>query len=256
MTNNSPAVRLNRWMLGLSRQWLRVLVIILLLYVGLPVAAPTLMHFGLTGPGRLIYTMYSPLCHQFAFRTWFLYGEQAAYPRAAANVPGIQPYEAFSADVIAATGSTTSPQNLSNWTADLINLSRGFIGNQQMGYKMALCERDMGIYGALLAACFIYAIPYVRARLRPVPLWLYVLLGIVPIGIDGFSQLLSEAPINLWPMRESTPAFRTLTGILFGLANAWLALPYIEDTMRQTAMDIRAKFDQRVARETSQADNA
>jgi len=31
---------------------------------------------------------------------------------------------------------------------------------------------------------------------------------------------------------------------------------YIEDTMRQTAMDIRAKFDQRAARETSQADNA
>jgi hypothetical protein len=29
----------------------------------------------------VLYTFYSPFCHQFAFRSLFLFGEQAAYPR-------------------------------------------------------------------------------------------------------------------------------------------------------------------------------
>src|SRR5450755_4945627 len=93
--DDSFAVRANRWALNLSRHRLRWLLLIIGLYVGLPFVAPTLMHFGLTGPANLIYTAYSPLCHQFSFRSWFLFGEQPAYPRAAAGVPGLLPFDAF-----------------------------------------------------------------------------------------------------------------------------------------------------------------
>ncbi len=240
-SNLSTGVRLNRWMLGLTRHWMRVALVIIFFYVGLPFAAPTLMRFGLTGPANVLYAAYSPLCHQFAFRSWFLFGEQPAYPRQQANVPGLSPYESFSSDLNAGR-SDTDFVRLSAWTADLLNLSRGFVGNPQMGYKVALCERDVAIYGALFLAGLIYTIPYIRNRLRPVPLWLYFILGVLPIGIDGFSQLLSEPPFNLWPMRETSPFFRTLTGALFGLMNAWLAFPYLEESMRQTAAEITAKF--------------
>jgi uncharacterized membrane protein len=242
-------VRANRWALGLSRHWLRWVLLVIGIYVGLPFVAPTLMHFGLTGPGRALYTVYSPLCHQFAFRSFFLFGEQPAYPREAAHVPGLQPYEAFTTDINAAEGTAT---DLSQWTVDLELLSRDFVGNQRMGYKVALCERDISIYGTMFIAGLIFAIPYVRRHLRPVPLWLYVLLGLMPIAIDGFSQLLGYPPFNLWAARETTPFFRVLTGAAFGFMNAWLAFPYLEETAHQAVVELERKFARRRNRQTQQ----
>ena len=88
----------------------------------------------------------------------------------------------------------------------------------------------------------IFAIPAVRRKLRPLPIWLYILIGVVPIGLDGFSQLLSYAPFSLWPTRETTPAFRVLTGLLFGLATGWLGYPNVDLSMRDTRKAIAAKL--------------
>jgi uncharacterized membrane protein len=130
--------------------------------------------------------------------------------------------------------------DLNQWSVDLIELSRTFIGDPQMGYKVALCERDVAIYGAIALIGLIF-IP-LRRRLRPVPLLLYLFLGLGPIGLDGFSQLLSEPPLSLWPVRESTPLLRTVTGFIFGMMNAWLALPYLEEAMRETRHDVEEKL--------------
>jgi uncharacterized membrane protein len=242
---NSLAVRINRWAMGLSRNWLRSLLILIGLYAFLPFAAPVFMHFGLTGPAKLVYTMYSPMCHQFAFRSWFLFGEQPAYPRAAANVPGLKPFDAYAADVNA---GQLGQVDLTGWDINLMTRAKDFEGNEQMGYKVAVCERDVAIYVALFFGGLIYGIPFVRRRLRPVPLWLYVLLGVLPIAIDGFSQLLSYPPFNLWPLRESTPAFRMITGALFGLMNAWLAFPHLEVSAKDVVTEIEQKFEQRQER--------
>jgi uncharacterized membrane protein len=249
---NSTAVRANRWALSLSRHWLRWVLLVIGLYVALPFVAPTLMHFGLTGPANAIYTAYSPLCHQFAFRSWFLFGEQAAYPRAVAHVDGLQPFDAFTPDVQQATGSKV---DLSQWTEDLIYSARAFIGDPKMGYKVALCERDIAIYLTLFIGGLIFSIPYVRQHLRPIPLWLYVVLGIMPIAIDGFSQLLGYPPFNFWPIRETTPFFRTLTGALFGFVNAWLAFPHLEDTAHQAVVEFERKFAIRRQRQIQQDNN-
>ena len=53
-----------------------------------------------------------------------------------------------------------------------------------------------------------------------------------PVGLDGFSQLLSYPPFEFWPPRETLPIFRILTGGLFGLMSAWLGFPYIERSMQ------------------------
>ena len=63
-----------------------------------------------------------------------------------------------------------------------------------------------------------------------------------PIGIDGLSQLLGYPPFNFWPARETLPAFRIVTGVLFGLMNAWLGLPYLELSMRETREQIESKL--------------
>ncbi len=253
--NRTRRLRLNIWLLRLSRHWLRVALILLGLYSGLPWVAPTLMQLGLEGPAHLVYFAYGPFCHQFAFRSFFLFGEQPEYPRAVSGT-SLTPYESYIAS------SPEFKQALANWIGqpgrsyfqsveqfdpyvwsfELQFASKDFFGDPRMGYKVAICERDISMYLAIFVGGLIYSIPVVRRRLRPVPIWLYVLLGLAPIGIDGVSQLLSYPPFSLWPPRETVPAFRVLTGALFGLMNAWLAFPYLELSFRDTRLALEAKL--------------
>jgi uncharacterized membrane protein len=92
----------------------------------------------------------------------------------------------------------------------------GTVGSQELGWKMVICERDFAIYLGLLAVGLLYA----RWRdLRPVGFGLYGLL-ILPMALDGFTQLFG------W--RESTWELRVVTGLVFGLASAWLVLPRMD----------------------------
>ena len=218
------AIRLNRFVLGFARHWLAAFNLALLVFVGLPFLAPTLMKVGATTPARWIYTVYSPLCHQFAFRSWFLFGERAAYPLARAGVGGL-------------TYGVATGQSETDFSA-----ARRFIGNDRVGYKVAFCERDVAIYAGLLLAGLGFAV--VRRRLRPLATWAWFLIGIVPMALDGGTQLLSELPVfsALLPLRESTPLLRTLTGLLFGLANVWMAYPYVEESMSETIAFVTAKL--------------
>jgi uncharacterized membrane protein len=240
------ALRANLWTLRLARNWLRIVLTMLAIYVTLPFVAPTLMRLGVEGPARAIYTLYSPFCHQFAFRTIFLHGEQPFYPRYNTGSP-LTPFESYAEQLPEFAPERTVARmgpvgDIYAFTPGFQIASREFLGNQQMGYKMTLCARDIAIYSGILIGGLLYALPAVRLRLRPVPLWLYVFLGLGPIGLDGFSQLLSYPPFELWPPRETLPLFRVLTGGIFGLMSAWLAFPYLDLSLRDTRYEIEAKL--------------
>jgi len=213
----------DRVILSLARHWLLFLNLAIFIYVGLPFAAPVLMQAGATGPARVVYGMYGGLCHQLGYRSWYMFGDQAAYPRAEFETrTGIDPDDLFA--------------------------SRAFVGNEALGFKVANCQRDIAIYGVMLAFGLIYSLPGVRQRVRPLPWLAYGLIGIAPIALDGFSQLFSQLPDSIalfaWiPYRESTPFLRTLTGGLFGLANAWLAFPYIRQSAQEIEADLSAKLE-------------
>ncbi len=249
-------IRVNRFMLWITRHWMRVMLVLVGLYAGLPWAAPTLMKLGLTGPADVIYKMYIPMCHQFAFRSVFLYGEQAFYPREAAQTP-YKPFEDYAVNDPAYENAYSywynsfkdqpytgdvERSNLQEFSPWMQFAAKEFKGNEQMGYKTAICARDVSIYGMLFVGLGIYALPPVRRRLRPLPFLLYLLVGVLPIGLDGFSQLLSYPPFELWPIRETAPFFRIMTGALFGLMSAWLAFPYVEASMRDTRRQILVKL--------------
>jgi uncharacterized membrane protein len=229
MTTRPSPTRSERFVLWFSQHWLAVFNLFVFIYLGLPFAAPALMAAGLEGPGRAIYTAYYPLCHQYGFRSWFLFGPQASYSRA---------------EFEQVTGIDTS-------TARGLIASKNFLGTPQLGYKVAFCERDVAIYAGLLAGGFLF-IP-LRTRARPIHWVLWVLIGIVPIALDGFSQLFAELPSFLimanplyhasdpyW--RESTPFLRALTGGLFGFMLVWLAYPYVEDSMLDTRFQLLRKL--------------
>ncbi|MEJ5224795.1 MAG: DUF2085 domain-containing protein, partial [Anaerolineales bacterium] len=198
----SGADRFSFW---LSQHYLLLLNLIVLLYVGIPFLAPVLMKAGLEAPARVIYAAYSPLCHQLGFRSMYLFGEQMVYPRALAGMDGLKTFS-----------EATDLDEFDLWAA------RRFVGNEQVGYKVALCERDVAIYLSIVLFGLVYAATGRRLPKLHWVLWLF--LGIGPIGLDGFSQLFSQALPGLesiLPMRESTLTLRLLTGSLFGFMTAW-----------------------------------
>ncbi|MFW5714682.1 MAG: DUF2085 domain-containing protein [Brevefilum sp.] len=218
----TKADRFSRWF---SNHYMVLLNLFSFFYVFLALLAPTLMEIGWERPGRAIYTIYRPLCHQLAFRSFFMFGEQPFYPRELAAVEGYATYGE-------ATGFNEN---------DLVT-ARNFLGNETLGYKMALCERDIAIYGVILLFGLVFSLT--GKKIKPLPWYLWVLIGLGPIGLDGFSQLLSQTGLGIFewlPLRESTPFLRSLTGGLFGLATAWFGFPYLEESVIDNRREMRIK---------------
>ncbi|HMO57129.1 MAG TPA: DUF2085 domain-containing protein [Roseiflexaceae bacterium] len=65
-----------RW--GL-RHWLRVVNLLLLVYAGLPWLSPLAFAAGYPLLGRILFWIYTPLCHQISDRSFFVYGYQVAF---------------------------------------------------------------------------------------------------------------------------------------------------------------------------------
>lgn len=236
-------IGMDKGILWLARHWLAVLSLFVALYAGIPFLAPIAMENGATGLANTIYTVYSPVCHQFAFRSWFLYGDQTAYPRARAEVDSLTPFETYAANEPAFNGI-----DLTTLDNDLIITAKRFIGSDRMGWKVAFCERDVAIYAALaLSGVLFIFLKRAGVDVPKLPFWAYVLIAIVPIGLDGFSQYFANPPFNAfgldaYPIRESTPFLRVLTGALFGFGNGWLVFPYIEESMQETVEMLETKL--------------
>jgi uncharacterized membrane protein len=122
--------------------------------------------------------------------------------------------------------------------------ARQYTGDATVGYKVALCERDVAIYGAIVLFGLVYGLT--KRRLPALSWWVWILIGLGPIGLDGFSQLFSQLNwawlAHYLPYRESTPFLRVLTGSLFGFTTAWFAYPNIEESMRETRQYFIKKF--------------
>jgi len=92
------------------------------------------------------------------------------------------------------------------------------------GYQTCLCSRCLAIYTSILLAGVVIAFVRNNRRLRALP-WYVWLLGMVPMALDGFTQLFG--------LRESNLALRLLTGAIFGVTTAWFLLPQIEEAANQ-----------------------
>jgi uncharacterized membrane protein len=214
----------DRFSLWFSRHYMFVFNFFVFVYVGLPFLAPIFLKVGAEMPATVIYKLYSGLCHQLSYRSWFLFGEQPIYPR---ELAGIEGYLTFHQ----ATGLDEHG----------LVAARNFLGNEFTGFKVALCQRDVATYGAILLFGLLFV--FTKHRIKPLPFWAWILIGLVPIGFDGLSQLLGQVIsepffdmlrpyLGFIPYRESSPFLRTLTGFLFGFTTAWFGYPLVEEAMR------------------------
>lgn len=212
---------LNTLLAAFARHWLLVLNVLSGLFIGLTLVAPLLMVLGLERQARLLYAFYALHCHQLPQRSYFLFG-----PR------GVDTY---------------SLEQVLSWGGDRAHLRR-FVGNAEIGFKMAMAHRNTAIFGTIFLAGLVYAL--LRRRLRPLPVRWYAVL-VAPMAIDGLSHVISEITrlgfrsTNAWAVRLTggalVPAFytgttigslnwllRTLTGALVGLATVGLLYPRLD----------------------------
>jgi len=104
-----------------------------------------------------------------------------------------------------------------------------FIGR----FQVALCQRDLALYGGACLAGILFGL--VRERVRPLPLRVWVIL-ISPLVLDGVTQLLG--------LRLSTWQLRTASGLLASGATVWLVYPHLQEGFR----DIRTSAESQLGR--------
>lgn len=86
------------------------------------------------------------------------------------------------------------------------------------GHQFPVCARDTAFYLAMLIGGF--ALPFFTdTRSKRMPHLLILVIAIIPLGIDGLTQLLG------W--RESTNLIRIITGGVAGLAVPFYLVPVL-----------------------------
>ena len=106
------------------------------------------------------------------------------------------------------------------------------------GHQMAICQRDVAIYGSILIAGLGFNL--VRRRLKPIS-WPWFVALVTPMAVDGTFQLLG--------ILESTSLRRLITGGLFGLACVLLAFPYLEEGFQEIREEANAQLNKAYKRE-------
>jgi uncharacterized membrane protein len=212
------------------RNWFIIFVALLLVWVGLPWLAPVFMELGWEQAANVIYTLYSYQCHQLPQRSFFLFGPQTMY----------------SLDQIQVTGVEID---------NLLELRR-FIGNPELGYKVAWSDRMVSAYGSIPLATLVWW--PLRRRLRGLSIWGFVILAL-PMGIDAGTHFLSDLAglgegfryTNEWLAQLTGRTFpttfyvgnalgsfnswmRLITGTLFGAGVVWLSFPLFWETALQS----------------------
>ena len=224
--------------LGLSRHWLALANLFWGTLSALPWLAPVLMKAGATGLAMAVYRGYSLLCHQFANRSFFLFGPKAMYA-----YTDLLPYVA---------------------DANTYGGLRAFIGNAGLGYKVAWSDRMVSLYGGLLLGGLVFGV--LRRRFKPrKPLRL--LLMLVPMALDGATHVISDWSgvgqgfryTNAWLATLTGHVFgerfyvgtelgsfnswmRGTTGLLAGMGVVWVLYPLLDGAFRDMRQTLEGRF--------------
>jgi uncharacterized membrane protein len=225
------------------RHWLILFLAVFGIYNLLPFAAPVAMRLGWTPIGSTIYDLYTTQCHQMAQRSFFLFGAQPMYDL------------------------DELPLHLTDKSLPDMLLLRGFRGNDVFGWKVAWSDRMVYMYGSLWIISAVYGVLSRRRTWKPLRIWIAALL-LVPMAVDGITHLLSDGNglsagfryDNAWLAALTNHVFadsfyrgdmlgsfnslmRLVTGALFAVATAGLALPFLNQEMKRSESALAAKLN-------------
>lgn len=215
---------IKRVVLGIARHWLLIANVLMGMWIALPWLAPVFLHWGWGKAASAIYTFYAFQCHQLPQRSFFLFGPKLMYSLG---------------EIQSAWQTTADPLVLRQW-----------VGNINMGWKVAWSDRMVSMYTMLFLSSLGYGL--FRKKWKPLPLRAFVLL-LLPMAIDGTTHLLSDLAgigqgfrdTNVWLQVITNNAYpltfyqgdelgsfnswmRLITGVLFGIALVGFAHPYLD----------------------------
>jgi uncharacterized membrane protein len=208
-----------------TRKWLIRFLVGYGIFITLPLLAPVMMHLDFQPVGKVIYYFYGFLCHQLPERSLFFFGSKLMY-----SLPEIQ----------------------SVWPyIDNPLILRQFIGNSEMGWKIAWSDRMISLFGGIWLFCLLWSL--IPNHGRKISIWIFLLLS-VPMALDGGTHLLSDLSglsqgfryTNDWlavlTRHMFVPSFylgdaigsfnswaRWISGLLFGFGLVWFAFPYFDE---------------------------
>jgi len=244
--HTSPATwrvvaRVDAAVVFVARNWLSCFLIVYGVWVLVPFSTPWLMQVGATGPAQAIYSLYNLFCHQLPERSLFFFGPKPMY----------------------------SLQEIGMvWPTDNAQVLRQFIGNAQMGWKMAWSDRMISAYGGVWLASLLYAVLGKRAPRLSLTAW--VLLGIAPILADGVTHMINDIlagtmgtgfrDTNAWLQAltgSMLPAafysgdhlgsfnswMRWITGFLFSFTAVFTLFPMIAGAMQNMRLDAEHQLE-------------
>jgi uncharacterized membrane protein len=222
----------------LSKYWVWLASLLLGIYALAPFLAPVFMAVGLSIPGKVIYWVYSFLCHQLPERSYFLFGPKISYTLS---------------EIQAAWKNTNN-----------IIILRQFIGNSHMGWKIAWSDRMVSMFTSLWFFGMLWGI--LKKKIKLLPWWGFVLF-LLPMAMDGTTHFISDLAGIGQGFRDSNAwlamltnhllptAFyagdawgsfnawmRLITGLLFGLGMVWFGFPYIDEAFLNSWQAVEYKY--------------
>ena len=232
----------DRFAFWFARHWLVVFIVLYGAWVFAPFLAPVLMQLHATDAANVVYGIYSSVCHQLPQRSLFLFGDKPMY----------------SLEEIKAV-----------WQLDGFFGLRQFVGNRELGYKVAWSDRMISFYGSIWVGAVLFS--FARRRIKSLSPVVWLFIGILPVALDGITHMINDVlagtrgagfrDTNAWlafltgnllppwfyvgdALGSFNSDVRWITGILFGLMTVWFIFPFIEDAMR----DLRNQAGARLQR--------
>jgi len=229
---------------NVTRHWLLIFLVVYGLFNLLPFLAPVFMQAGWTWAGNAIYGVYSPLCHQMAQRSFFLFGSKLMY------------------------SPEQLPLQLTGDSGTDMLLLRQFRGDAIIGWKVAWSDRMVAMYGGVWLAGAAYLLLSRLRSMKPMSLWTLGLL-LLPMVLDGGTHMISDTGDGLFGgfryhnkwlatmTGHALPAsfyvgdalgsfnswMRLISGLLFGIGIVGFAFPYIDRFNQESAQTLTDKLD-------------
>ena len=219
---------IHRFTWQFAKHWLLFINLIMGLFITLPYLTPVFEYLGWHGVANVIHRAYRMTCHQLPERSFFVLGYQASLCH---RCSAIWLTFLIGGIIFGLSGKRIKPLPFHWWILALIPIGLDG-GTQLMGpfYEILPGWLLSGVSVALWIGLTAYMIG------KKVPNWQYYLfVACFPAGMIF---------IHLTGTRLSNWQLRSITGTVFGLANAWMMYPLFGEAFDDLQNELRKKLFQ------------
>lgn len=184
-----------------SRKLYLILSILIGIYLIFSFLPPIFLKLGYTNAGNIGYEVYHLFCHQKPERSLYLFGEKSFY-------------------------------NISELSFENEVHYNGYVGDEVYGYKVAICTRDIALYGSFFLVSLFLSIVNKRVKIKN----LYLFILILPIFLDIGIQMIFEYTSlkNTYQFYIDNIEKRIVTGTLAGVGVALVLWNSLTDNIKKS----------------------